>query len=52
MGGIYEVHRSDGRSCHDVHTNFRKDWFRHSEVRRVEEGGGGSQITTESVVIT
>jgi hypothetical protein len=34
MGGIYDVRRSDGLSCHDKHTKFHKDWFRHSKVQR------------------
>jgi hypothetical protein len=29
MGAIYEVQRWDGLRCHDVHTQFRKDWLRH-----------------------
>jgi hypothetical protein len=32
MVGVYEVRRSDGLRCHDVHTRFHKDWFRHSKV--------------------
>jgi hypothetical protein len=32
MRGIYEVWRWDGIRCHDVHTRFLKDWFRHSKV--------------------
>jgi hypothetical protein len=28
MGEIYEV----SRWCHDIHTKFRKDWFKHWEV--------------------
>jgi hypothetical protein len=32
MGGIYEVRRLDGLRCHDIHTKFDKDWFRHSKV--------------------
>jgi hypothetical protein len=27
MEGIYEI-------CHDIHTKFHKDWFRHSKVDR------------------
>jgi hypothetical protein len=38
MGGIYEVWRSDEFRCHDVHTEFHKDWFGHSKV-----DGGESQ---------
>jgi hypothetical protein len=34
MGGIYEVRRSDGLRCHDIHTEFHKDWFMHSKVDR------------------
>jgi predicted phosphatase len=34
MGGIYEVRRWDGLKCHDIHTEFRKDKFRHSKVDR------------------
>jgi hypothetical protein len=39
MGGIYEVHCSDGLGCHAilVHTKFHKDRLRHSEVN----GGRG-----------
>jgi hypothetical protein len=36
MGGIYELSRLDGLRCHDIHTKFRNDWFRHSKVN----GGG------------
>jgi hypothetical protein len=25
MGGIYEVRRSDGLRCHDIHTKFHTD---------------------------
>jgi hypothetical protein len=32
MRGIYEVSRWDGPRCHDIHTKFHKDWFRHSKV--------------------
>jgi hypothetical protein len=38
MGGIYEVCGSDGLTCHDIHTTFHKDQFKHSKV-----DGGGSQ---------
>jgi hypothetical protein len=41
MGGIYEVRRSDGLRCHDTHTKFHKDWFRHSNVN----GGGECSYT-------
>jgi hypothetical protein len=34
MGGIYELRRSDGLRCHDMHINVHKDWFRHSQVDR------------------
>jgi hypothetical protein len=37
MGGIYEVCHLDGLRCHDTHTRFNKDWFRHSKV----DGEGG-----------
>jgi hypothetical protein len=37
MRGIYELRRWDGLSCHDIHTKFHKDWFRHSNI----DGGGG-----------
>jgi hypothetical protein len=30
MGWIYEVLRSDGLKCHDVHTKFYKECFSHS----------------------
>jgi hypothetical protein len=32
MGGIYEVRRWDRLRCHDIHTEFLTDWFRHSNV--------------------
>jgi hypothetical protein len=32
MGGIYEVRRSDGLKCYDMHIKFHKDWFNHSYV--------------------
>jgi hypothetical protein len=31
MGGTYEVRRWDELRCHDIHTKFYKDWFRHSK---------------------
>jgi hypothetical protein len=34
MGGVYEMQRWDGLRCHDIHTEFHKDWFRHSDVNR------------------
>jgi hypothetical protein len=34
MGGIYEILRFDGLSCHDICAKFCKDWFKHSEVDR------------------
>jgi hypothetical protein len=43
MGGIYEVRRWDGVSCHDIYTNFHKDLFRHSKVDR-----GNTQTTGRS----
>jgi hypothetical protein len=32
IGGTYEVRRRDALRCHDVHTKFHEDWFRHSKV--------------------
>jgi hypothetical protein len=32
MGGIYELSYSDGLRCHDIHTKFYKDWFKHLKV--------------------
>jgi hypothetical protein len=32
MGGIYGERCQDWLRCHDIHTEFHKDWFRHSEV--------------------
>jgi hypothetical protein len=37
MGGIYELRRSDGCRCHDIHIKFERDWFRDS----YGEWGGG-----------
>jgi hypothetical protein len=34
MGGTYKERRSDGLRCHDNHTKFYNDWFRHSKVDR------------------
>jgi hypothetical protein len=34
MGGIYEVHLSDGLSCHDIHMKSHKVCFRHSKADR------------------
>jgi hypothetical protein len=45
MGGIYEVRRRDGLKCHNIHTKFHTDWFRHSKV----DGGGGG--FTDSMVL-
>jgi hypothetical protein len=47
MGGIYEVRRWDGLRCHDIHTKFHIDSFRHSKV-----DGGGIHRHTESMVIS
>jgi hypothetical protein len=44
MRGIYEVRCSDGLRCHNIDTEFQKDWFRHSKV----DGGG----YTDSMVIS
>jgi hypothetical protein len=30
-GGIYELRRFDWPRCHDIHTEFHKDWVRHSK---------------------
>jgi hypothetical protein len=35
-GEIYEVCRWDGLRCHDIHTKFHKDWFRHSKIDRAD----------------
>jgi hypothetical protein len=35
MGGIYEVRRSDRLRCHETHTKFYADWFRHTETQRL-----------------
>jgi hypothetical protein len=32
MGGTYEVCCWDGDRCHDIHIEFHKNWFGHSEV--------------------
>jgi hypothetical protein len=32
MGGIYELRRWDGLRCRNIHTEFHKDWFKHSKV--------------------
>jgi hypothetical protein len=37
--GLMEVPPSDGFRCHDIHTEFHKDWFRHSKV----DCGGDTQ---------
>jgi hypothetical protein len=34
MGGIYEVRRWDGFSCHYIHTKFHNNWFSHSNVNK------------------
>jgi hypothetical protein len=34
MREIYELHHRDGVRCHDIHTKFHKDFFRHSKVDR------------------
>jgi hypothetical protein len=46
IGGIYEVHHSDGLGCHDIHTEFHKDWFRHSKIDK------GGFTDTHSMVIS
>jgi hypothetical protein len=47
MGGIYEVLRWDALRCHDIHTEFYKDRFRHSKV----DMGGGLTDIRDSMVI-
>jgi hypothetical protein len=37
MGGIYEVRRSYGLRCHDVHATFYEDG---SEIQKFQKGGG------------
>jgi hypothetical protein len=37
---IYEIQREDKFWCHDMHTNFRKYWFRRSTF---ENEGNGRQ---------
>jgi hypothetical protein len=32
MGVIYELSRYDGLRCNDMHTKFRRNWFRHPKV--------------------
>jgi hypothetical protein len=34
MGGIYELLRSDGLKCLDIHAKFHTDRFSHSKVSR------------------
>jgi hypothetical protein len=41
MRRIYDVRRWDGLRCHNIHTKFNKDWFRHLKVDR--KGYTGSQ---------
>jgi hypothetical protein len=48
MGRIYEVCCWYGLRCHDMHTKFHKNWFRHSKV----DGGGGIHRDTDSMVIS
>jgi hypothetical protein len=43
MGGVYAVRCWDGCRCHDIHTKFHTDWFRHSKFIR-----GDSQTTYRS----
>jgi hypothetical protein len=33
-GRIYELRRSDGLRCHDIHAKFNEDWCSHSNVNR------------------
>jgi hypothetical protein len=46
MGDIYEIRRWDGLRCHDTHTKFHEDWFRHSKV------DGGIHRHTDSKAIS
>jgi hypothetical protein len=40
-GGMCKVRRWDGLRCHVMHTEFHKDWFRHSKfVRRIHRQHG------------
>jgi hypothetical protein len=34
MGRIYEIQGANWLRCHDIHTKFHSDWFRHSKVNR------------------
>jgi hypothetical protein len=34
MEEIYEAFCRDQFRCHDIHTKFHKDWFRHSKLDR------------------
>jgi hypothetical protein len=47
MIGIYDVRHWEGLRCRDMHTNFHKDWFRHSKVNR-----GGTHRHTDNTEIS
>jgi hypothetical protein len=38
-GGIYEVRSRDELRCHDINTEFHKDWLRHSKVDKGDTQG-------------
>jgi hypothetical protein len=44
MEEIYELRRFHGLRWRDLHTKFRKHWFRHSR----DVGGGGIHIQTKN----
>jgi hypothetical protein len=45
IGGIYEIRHRVGFCCHVIHTNFHKDWFRHSKVNgRIHRNTDSIQI--------
>jgi hypothetical protein len=45
MGGFYKVYQQDGLHCHDMHTKFHEDWFRHPKV----DGGGGGDTASKVI---
>jgi hypothetical protein len=34
IGGFYYLHLWDELRCHDIHTKFHNDWFRHSKINK------------------
>jgi hypothetical protein len=49
IGGIYDVHHSDGFIWHDILTKFYEDWYEHSSnIKILSQKGCDVAITDGS----